>query len=261
MHAPLGFYSIGLANINLKALARIAKDHSLPFIHLRGGQRGYDFASWTERKLEMLPGIANLLPPVTVVTTEIDITDSSLSLPVQNPPDNLLRLCHAADLFGANTLRLTARGYVSCNSWTELIHRWGSVTNKKFVVELHDPLWFNPSAAATFVKRCERAFIGILIDSQQVSLACRQFGVVQTEEALAIYEPIVRFAHVTDPGSGLTSPGTKMVFNLIANARAVHPIEAVFEWTGADRSPERATMAYAVAAQVWENFWERKDLS
>ena len=73
--APLGLYSIGVRDLDVSALLTLAAGHRVPFLHLRGGPKGYDLARCDRAKVAAWARQARDGVPVTMVTADLDLAD------------------------------------------------------------------------------------------------------------------------------------------------------------------------------------------
>jgi hypothetical protein len=256
--AGLGLYSIGVRGLDAGELLAFARRHRVPFIHLRGGPRGYDLARWNRDELAALATLSQQSTPITIVTADLDLASfiDPGSEHFRRATAELDRLTGAAAILGAGAVRLLARHVLHDAEWQtvvlpEFVAERGLVT----LLELHDPGWFTSQAMAGLVAFLDGAAqLALLLDSAQVAEAERRNRDALTAASLAALARCARVVHLCDTGAGLDDVGRRILAGAATTgAVAERRLELAFEWTGADRSPAACLAAYHAAAE-----WSRK---
>ncbi|MGH3842077.1 MAG: hypothetical protein ACRDS0_11625 [Pseudonocardiaceae bacterium] len=247
---PFGLYSIGLRGLGVTEVLTICADHQVPFVHLRGGPRGYDLTGRDPATLSRWARHAQRSVPVTLVTADLDLAQfcEPDSDGYRRACTELERLAEATVILGATAIRL-----LGCHPPNgrmvivpDLQHRYEIAT----LVELHDPSWFT-SNALTIVESVFQANSGLrlLVDSGQVHRAWCCLGTVPAL-VLEAFVRCARVVHWSDNGQGLGGAGHRL---LAAAARACvgDGVEFGFEWTGLDRSATTCLGRYQSAVTWW----------
>ena len=250
----LGLYSIGIRSIPLEDLLALAANHHIPFLHLRGGPRGFDLASRDTATLERWACHSRASAPITAVTADLDLLD------LVRPGTPAYRqasaefdlLGHAAALLGARAVRLLARRVADQRQWADLavpnlVARYGLTT----LVELHDPAWFTAQTLALVAAYLDRVpWLALLIDTTQVHRVWQHSDHRDClADDLSGLVPHIRAVHLSDSGEGLTGTGHRVVAQAFGHLGADDPVEVAFEWTGADRSPQGCLARYRRAVE------------
>ncbi|MGB6163306.1 MAG: hypothetical protein WCF33_19055 [Pseudonocardiaceae bacterium] len=252
MTEPVGLYSIGIRDLDVPEILTLALEHQVPFVHLRGGPRGYDLARCDDTTLSRWARHSWASVPITLVTADLDIAQFQPTSPsYQHARAELDRLSRASAILGAHAVRLLARHPVrdavaGTVALPDLRDRHGLA----ILVELHDPSWFTPAALITVRAVCDApAGVGLLVDSGQVHRAWSALGVL---DELVLTELVARasIVHLCDNGSGLGGTGHHLLAAAIAAGGAV---EVGFEWTGPDRSPAGCLARYRAAVSWWRH--------
>ncbi len=253
--APLGLYSIGIRGLDVSALLALAASHQVPFLHLRGGPKGYDLArrdraevaAWARQSRD---GVA-----VTMVTADLDVAGflHPATLECRRARAELERLADATQALGANGIRLLARQPPLGAEWDTLVlpdlpAGHGLAT----LVELHHPGWFTPHGLTVLGDLLDRVpAAGVLLDSAQCNdaIAC---GADVASACLTTLIERAPVAHLSDTGDGLTGAGHCLLARALrAAAGDGQPAEVAFEWTGADLSPAGCLALYRAARAWW----------
>jgi hypothetical protein len=252
MRAPVGLYSIGIRGLDVTEILTLALAHQVPFVHLRGGPRGYDLARRGDTTLSRWARHSRASVPITLVTTDLDIAQFQPTSPsYQHARTELDRLSRASAILGAHAVRLLARHPVrdavaGSVALPDLRERHGLA----ILVELHDPSWFTPGALIALRAFCDTAAgVGLLVDSGQVHRAWSALGAL---DGLVVAEVVARASvvHLCDNGSGLGGTGHHLLATATAASSAV---EVGFEWTGPDRSPAACLARYRAAVSWWQH--------
>jgi hypothetical protein len=110
MTARVGLYSIGLRGLDVTAVLTLAAEQQVPFVHLRGGPRGYDLARREDPTLSRWARHSQASVPITLVTTELDIAQfQPASHCYQHAGTELDRVGRVSAILGAHAVRLLAR--------------------------------------------------------------------------------------------------------------------------------------------------------
>jgi hypothetical protein len=120
---PLGLYSIGIRDLDVTALLTLAAGHQVPFLHLRGGPKGYDLARRDQAQLAAWARQAHDGVPVTMVTADLDLADflQPAAPEYRRASADLERLAEATRALGANAVRLLARRPPLGTEWDALV--------------------------------------------------------------------------------------------------------------------------------------------
>jgi len=106
----MGFYSIGLGNLPINELSELVRSEEIPFLHLRGGRKGYNLAQFQECELEEFRNALHGLVDASLVTSDTDLQDFLAQAPERCPVvKELQALCRASSYLGANAVRLIGR--------------------------------------------------------------------------------------------------------------------------------------------------------
>ncbi len=254
----VGLYSIGIRGIEMEDLLAFATTHQVPFLHLRGGPRGFDLARRDTSTLDEWARCSHASVPITLVTADLELVDFARpdTQAYRQATAALDRLGHAAAVLGARAVRLLARRVVDQPLWADvavpnLVARYGLIT----LVELHDPEWFTANTTASTVAHLDRApWLALLIDTAQVHHAwLRSDNPASLARNVSALVPHTRAVHVSDSGDGLTGTGHRVVAQAFANLDAGDAVEIAFEWTGADRSPQSCLTRYHHAVAWWRS--------
>ncbi|MEV3951260.1 hypothetical protein AB0K57_26970 [Streptomyces halstedii] len=109
--AGIGLYSIGVRGLDVPELLEWAGAQNVPFVHLRGGPRGYDLARQSPQVLAHWRRRGESCVPVTGVTADLDLADLfAVSAPERaRARAELELLVAAAAAVGAGWVRLLGR--------------------------------------------------------------------------------------------------------------------------------------------------------
>ncbi|GAB3878121.1 MULTISPECIES: AP endonuclease [Microbispora] len=229
----VGLYSISVRGLDAPALLSWAAAEGIPFIHLRGGPRGYHLTDRPASVWRAWRRAADSTVPITGVTADTDLADLFADDPKirDQAEEEVIRLAEAAAELGAAWLRLLSR--------TPPQAGWAGyelpTTAVPLLVEPHHPGWLAPGAFASLPA------MGLLADTRQLA---------GTYPALAEAAERTGVLHLSDGGEGFG--GSKAIADLVARRIAAgHPIEVAVEWTGADRSPQTCLARYRAATAWW----------
>lgn len=250
----VGLYSISVRGLDIPTLLTWAASVNIPFVHLRGGPRGFDLARCEAATLRHWRRCVEETVPITGVTADIDLATLFASDYTARTAarDALMRLGNAAAALGAGWVRLLARTPLTTSA-PGLMPR----TAVPLLAELHHPDWLTPSPLATLEKLLhDHPDLRLLADTAQLTGALTPAQA--TQPALAWVLAHTDVLHLSDEGSGLEAPGHAVVADLAATQIAVgQPIEVAVEWTGLQRTPETALARYQSALAWWTNVYHR----
>lgn len=250
---PIGLYSIGIRGLDVTKVLTLSAEQQVPFVHLRGGPRGYDLARRDRATLSRWARHAQCSAPVTLVTADLDLAQfyQPGSDDYQHACTELDRLAKATAILGATAIRLLARhppGGPDGSSVMvpDLQHQYELGT----LVELHHPRWFTP-AALTALQSVFHANpgLGLLMDSGQVHRALCCLGTLHPPVLDALVQQ-ARVVHWCDNGQGLDGAGHRLLA-AATRTRTGDGAELGFEWTGADRSATTCLARYRSAVSWW----------
>jgi hypothetical protein len=252
----IGLYSIGIRGVDLDDLLVLAATHQIPFLHLRGGPRGFDLARRDTGTLSRWARHSRSSVPITAVTADLELADflQQDELAHGQASAELHRLSRAAAVLGARTVRLLARRVLDKQKWADLdVPDLTGVYGVTTLVELHDPAWFTTQTVASVAAHLEHLpSLALLIDSGQIDNAhLRSDNPAGLAAAVDTLRPYTRAVHLSDSGEGLTGPGHRYVTQAFGHPSAADPNEIAFEWTGADRSMHGCLTRYHRAVAWW----------
>lgn len=260
MSPPLGLYSIGIRGLDPGELIAAAARWQVPFMHLRGGPRGYDLARVPAAQLTAWARQArDAGVPVTMVTADTDLADFTApgTARYRQAARELTALAAAAAELGARAVRLLARTVPRGTEWETLLVPAVAAPGMAVLAELHDPGWFTPAAAAPLCGLLDRTpGLALLLDSAQVHDAWTADPAAPWPGLLAVLAARAGTVHLSDRGTGLNQPGHRLLSRAARAAGEGRPAETAFEWTGADRSPQACLARYRAAAAWHAARWE-----
>ena len=244
MSAAPGLFSIGVRGLSLPELLRWTASVDVPFLHLRGGPRGFDLRGRSPATLRRWRDLAAGTVPITGVTAEADLLDF---LPGdrgrhRSAAAHLRVFADAAAVLGAAWVRvLAATAPTAAGAPQERVAEVGLPdVAVPVLIEVHHPDWFTPgpsTALADLVSADGR--MGLLCDTGQVHRAWALHG-TEVEPALARLAGHWQVAHLSDSGTGLSGYGHELAARSVAQAViAGRDVEVAVEWTGPRR--DRAT--------------------
>lgn len=196
--SPVGLYSIAVRGLEVPDLLAWAAGHGIPFVHLRGGQRGYDLATRDPGTLRRWRHASAATVPITGITADTDLADLMTSdrLRRRAAVDQVRRLTDAASALGASWVRLLARNPLHPLTVTNNAnddngddtdhgaHHDGRAGAGLFdvvevadlavplLIELHHPLWLARRPHAALVRLLTRQpRLRLLADSAQLAHA------------------------------------------------------------------------------------------
>lgn len=247
----IGLYSIGIRSLDVPDLIAFAAVHRIPFLHLRGGPKGFDLAARSRATLDAWVGkIRDQRVPVTLVTSDADLIDflTAGTAAHRAALSELERLAEAAVVLGASAVRLLGRHPLSRSQCAGLaiadLAGWHGL---RILVELHHPDWFAPSQLSVVDDLLiGQLGLGLLIDSAQLHRAWLQY---QVRAPLARLASRAVVAHLCDDGTGFTGAGHRLAATALASDRAA--CELAVEWTGPERTPQRCLARYQQAVAWW----------
>ncbi|MDG4763321.1 hypothetical protein O7632_04240 [Solwaraspora sp. WMMD406] len=254
----VGLYSIGIRGIDLEDLLALAVAHEVPFLHLRGGPRGFDLARRDTVTLNRWACCSQASVPITVVTADLDLADFAQpgTQAYQQASAELDRLGHAAVVLRARAVRLLARHVPDQRRWADLAvpdltARHGLTT----LIELHAPAWFAAQTVASMVAYLGRApWLALLMDTAQVHRAwLRSDSPDSLAAQVSALAPHTRAVHISDSGDQVPGAGYEIVAKTFGHLDDDSPVEIAFEWTGADRSPQGCLDRYRRAVAWWRS--------
>ncbi|MGH3752745.1 MAG: hypothetical protein ACRDRP_08620 [Pseudonocardiaceae bacterium] len=254
---PLGLYSIGIRPISVPDLLDAAAARDVPFVHLRGGPRGYHLAGQPHDRLRCWAQHAAHTVPVTVVTTDVDLAHLAEDGTRATAITELEGLAAAAGLLargGPTALRVLARTPVPPS---EVVPGLIPLTAAPVVIELHHPDWFAEPALSLILELAGHTpGLGLLADSGQIHLAHTTLPALEETTMRRVVEH-AGVVHLADSGAGLDAAGHRLLAAAVrAAARHGWAGQVAFEWTGHDRSPQSCLARYDSAASWWRQRWE-----
>lgn len=253
--AAPGLYSIGVRGLSLPDLLRWTASVQIPFLHLRGGPRGFDLRGRSPATLRRWQQISADTVPITGVSTDLDLLDF---LPGdrnrhRTAATHLRVLADAAAALGSGWVRVLAATAPTSPGPPQA--RVAEVdlpdVAVPLLIEVHHPGWFAPApstALADLVSANGR--VGLLCDTGQVHRAWALHGTT-VESALDQFRGHWQVAHLSDSGSGLSGHGHELAARSIGQAVATgRDVEVAVEWTGPRR--DRGTcLARYQSATSW----------
>jgi sugar phosphate isomerase/epimerase len=257
----VGLYSNGVRGLRPEEFLYAAAAHGVPFVHLRGGPRGYGMASIPAEQVTALAWQAACAAPVTLITADVDLSDfvSPEDARWQQAGTELASLAQVASEFGAGSVRVLARAVPSGAQWQALaaIPDPAARHSVTMLIELHDPAWFTPKTAERLCELMSRCTgLGLLLDSGQVHDAWLQSSGAPWASLLSGLIAHARVVHLSDRGCGLDGHGHRLLASAARDAADDgHDLEVAFEWTGADRCLETCMTRYGAAVTWWEQAW------
>ena len=253
----MGLYSISVRGFEIGDLLVWAAQHAVPFVHLRGGPRGFDLASRSTARLRHWHRLAQRTVPITGVTADTDLADlvSGEARTRRAACDQVHRLCEAACHLGAQWVRLLARTPLTHTSDPRLDYVLPD-TALPLLVELHHARWLDPDAFTVLealMGRC--GDLRLLADTAQLGAALAA-GCDRGVAAAVLDRSNV--LHLSDNGHGLAGASHEEIATLAAHRLAQgQPMEVAMEWTGADRCPETCLARYHSAVAWWSQIRAR----
>jgi hypothetical protein len=250
--APVGLYSISVRGLDVPELLSWASHSGIPFIHLRGGPRGFDLAARDQADLRRWRRISDARVPITGVTTDTDLADLLADDPEARRQAHVqvTQLAEAAQILGARWLRLLAR-----HPLTRIPAMVAAVSLTRYavplLVELHHPGWLQhePRAVLDALVRWPR--VRLLADTAQLANAFTTTD-GEARSMLAWTLEHAEVLHLSDAGPGLdASRHTDVADAAAARIAAGHRIEVAVEWTGADRTTAACLARYRAHSTWW----------
>ncbi len=223
----VGLYTISVRGLAVPDLLAWAAIEGIPFIHLRGGPRGYHLTSLDTGTVRGWRRIVADTVPITGVTSDIDLADVMRREP--GACEKLVRLAELSAELGAGWVRLLARTPPT-SGWTP---RELPETAVPLLVEPHHPGWLVPEAFAMLPD------VRLLADTRQLASGSPM-------PATAVERADV--LHLSDDGEGLDPAAADLAAHRIA---AGQRIEVAVEWTGPDRTPATCLARYRAAVSWW----------
>lgn len=255
----LGFYSIGLRNIDIQKLFSHLRQEDIPFLHLRSGPKGYGLTKLKPNRLNLYINKCNEGIPVTMLAS--DITLELLAENSQETEDEYYKLISIAQRLGAKYIRILAPSIMKEESLINfnVNKRLNSVVS---VIELHNPEWFTHHYADKINDICVKNELGLLFDSLQIEMACQLFGVYEVSQYIDRLLPHVKVIHFSDSGGGFSGEGHQITALAAIKAQEkAYDIELAFEWTGRDRTAAAAFSAYRRAVHFWHFQCENRSIN
>lgn len=248
----LGLYSIGVRGLSLPGLLGWAALHDIPFLHLRGGRRGFDVAAVPDAVLDLWRDHIEATIPVTMVTAEHAL-DDLLSLDretARGARSKLARTADAARRIGAGSVRVLA----SVPPTLTVVNQTSPIDlGLPLLIELHDPAWWGPAGLEVLsVVVATWPRVRLLADSAQVAAAVTGRGRAAVEEATPWVLAHASVVHLSDDGTGFHGPGHRLLAeHAHAALRSGRRLEIALEWTGPDRQPTTCLERYRQASIWW----------
>ncbi|WP_051967330.1 hypothetical protein [Kitasatospora mediocidica] len=250
----MGLYSIGVRDLAPEQLLPWARDHAIPFLHLRGGARGHRLSQRTAAQVGGWRALADRTVPVTAVTADVELADLLAGDP--SAATELAAVAEHGRSLGAPAVRVLATTPPA--SWSPP-GRTAELRGRPLLIELHSRDWFTPEALG-YVDRLLGSLprAALLVDS-----LCFERCAPAPDRALAdwlIDRSIV--VHLSDHGEGFSAPGHRLLLRSLHGSmhRSLRDgtgpgPELAFEWTGADRSPAACLARYRQAVAWVEATW------
>ncbi|MEJ8654781.1 AP endonuclease [Streptomyces sp. MS1.AVA.3] len=252
--ADVGLYSIGVRGLSVPDLLAWAAHQGIPFVHLRGGTRGYDLARQKIATLDCWRRCAQRFVPITGVTADLDLADLfDLTAPARaRARAELERLATTAAALGAGWVRLLGRTVPQGRLLQAMRSGALPAVAVPLLVELHHPDWLAPAMLATLEELLGRwPQLRLLADTAQLAAAVPSAG-GDTNMALERVLRRARVLHLSNDGTGLDTAGHRMIA-----ARAAHriaggqDIEVAVEWTGQPRTTQVCLGQFRAACHWW----------
>ncbi|WP_329453648.1 AP endonuclease (plasmid) [Streptomyces sp. NBC_01724] len=252
--AGIGLYSIGVRGLDVPELLEWAGAQGVPFVHLRGGPRGFDLARQPQEVLARWRRCGESFVPVTGVTADLDLADLfALSVPERaRARAELELLAVAAAAIGAGWVRLLSRAVPQGPLLAAMLTGKLPVSRLPLLVELHHPSWLAPAALGALERLLELwPRTRILADTSQLAAALPSAdgkGDVALERVL----DLSRVLHLSDDGSGLDAAGRAVVAERARDRiGSGQGIEVAVEWTGQPRTPQACLDRHREACRWW----------
>lgn len=246
----IGLYSIGVRGMDVPELLTWAHSAEVPFMHLRGGPRGFDLTRRDTRTLRAWRRRTKETVPITGVTADLDLSDlfTGHRADEQRARAELARLADAAAELGAGWVRILARIPLAGP-----IRSTMPETAVPLLVELHHPDWLTPGPMATMrelLAHCGQ--IRLLADTAQLAAALPRAG-EHDRSALTWVLARTGVLHLSDDSGGPAAGGraADVAADAARRIAAGQRIEVAAEWTGSDRSPATCLARYKTAASWW----------
>jgi hypothetical protein len=252
--AGIGLYSIGVRGLDVPELLEWAGAQGVPFVHLRGGPRGFDLARQSPEVLAHWRRCGESFVPVTGVTGDLDLADLfALSAPERaRARAELELLTAAAAAIGAGWVRLLGRTVPRGPLLAAMLTGELPVSRLPLLVELHHPGWLAPSALdalETLLERWPR--IRVLADTSQLAAALPS-AVGEGDEALERVLDLSRVLHLSDDGGGLDAAARALVARRARDrVGSGQGIEVAVEWTGQPRTAQACLDRHREARRWW----------
>jgi sugar phosphate isomerase/epimerase len=255
MPAAPGLYSIGVRGLSLPELLRWTASVDVPFLHLRGGPRGFDLRGRSPATLRRWRDLAAGTVPITGVATDADLLDF---LPGdrgrhRSAAAHLKVLADAAEVLGAGWVRvLAATAPTAAGAPPARVAEVGLPdVAVPVLIEVHHPDWFAPGPSMALADLTSaNGRMGLLCDTGQVHRAWMLHG-NGVESALARFGGHWRASHLSDSGTGLSGHGHELAARSVAQAVAAgRDVEVAVEWTGPRRDRTTCLARYR-AATSW----------
>ncbi|RBM21190.1 AP endonuclease [Streptomyces sp. PT12] len=249
---PVGLYSISVRDVGVDDLLAWAATARIPFLHLRGGPRGYDIARRDPAELERWRRAAEAVNvPITGVTSDLDLADL-INRPAAH--GELARLADGAVRLGAGWVRLLARHEPTAVHLAALPDAAVPPLPVDLLAELHHPGWLRGDAPAAFTQlMCRNDRLRLLADTAQLAAT-------HDTEVWERLLPWARVLHLSDDGAGHDQRGRAAVALAAAShIRGGQRIEVAVEWTGSPRTPAECLARYRSALARWRHLAQRSD--
>ncbi|MEU0103306.1 AP endonuclease [Streptomyces sp. NPDC006267] len=250
----IGLYSIGVRGLDVPELLEWAGAQNVPFVHLRGGPRGFELARQSPQVLARWRRCGESCVPVTGVTADLDLADL-FAPPVPERArarTELELLAAAAAAIGARWVRLLGRTVPRGPLLAAMLTGELPQIQLPLLVELHHPGWLAPAALDALETLLERRpQIRVLADTAQ--LAAALFSAGSTGEAgLERVLDLSRVLHLSDDGSGRDAAGRALVAQRARDRiGSGQDIEVAVEWTGQPRTKQACLDRYREAGRWW----------
>ncbi|MBB1244929.1 AP endonuclease [Streptomyces durbertensis] len=244
----VGLYSIGVRGLDVPDLLEWARKSSVPFLHLRGGHRGFDLVNRDATTLRAWRRRVRETVPITGVTADLDLTDllTTDHAHRRQAAEELRRLSEAAAELGAGWIRLLARTPLARATPLALPQ-----TAVPLLVEPHHPDWLTSTHLATLYELTSGQ-VRLLADTAQLGATVQRAG-ESGQPALTWLLSRTEALHLSDDGTGLAAhpDASEVAARAACRIAAGQRIEVAVEWTGPDRSPATCLAKYRAAASWW----------
>jgi hypothetical protein len=252
----IGVYSIGVRGVDVPELLSLARDWSVPFVHLRGGPRGVDLVRRETSELTAWRHWTEHTVPISGVTADLDLADILADDPAvrANAGAELAALAGAARCVGARWVRLLARTPPGCHAAFTMTGVPVPDVGLPLLVEPHEPAWWSRRCFAQLTDLLARTpSLRLLADTAQLN----SVPITAPDYDILLNDVLdrTRVVHICDNGSGVQGRGHRRVVELTGRRIMMgQPLEVALEWTGVDRSPTGFLTRYRSVSAWWAKY-------